>query len=102
MPNLINDSNVHYVKFMRGSAAAWATLQATPTKINNDTLYFIYENAETSTQGKLYLGQKLISGVGEGNVENININDIGDIYIDNENDNFYIIGKVFNNFIENT
>lgn len=84
MPNLINDSNVHYVKFMRGSAAAWATLQATPTKINNDTLYFIYENAETSTQGKLYLGQKLISGVGEGNVENININDIGDIYIDNE------------------
>lgn len=25
-----------------------------------------------------------------------------DICIDNENDNFYIIGKVFNNFIENT
>lgn len=25
-----------------------------------------------------------------------------DIYIDDENDNFYIIGKVFNNFIENT
>ncbi len=84
--NLINDPNVHYVKFMRGSITAWETLQTTPEKISNDTLYFIYQNAETSTEGKLYLGQKLISGVGNGgNVSgDISINDLENVYIDDE------------------
>jgi hypothetical protein len=45
MPNLSNDPNVHYVKFMRGSVSAWETLKLTPEKISNDTLYFIYQNA---------------------------------------------------------
>lgn len=71
---------------MRGSTTAWATLKQTPSQISDDTLYFIYENAQTSTEGKLYLGQKLISGAGNsGSVSgNININDIGDVYIDDE------------------
>ena len=51
---------------MRGSVSAWETLKTTPERISNDTLYFIYQNAETSTEGKLYLGQKLISGIGDG------------------------------------
>ena len=68
---------------MRGSIVAWEALQATPEKISDDTLYFIYENAQTSTEGKLYLGQKLISGDGTSS-GTININDIGDVYIDNE------------------
>ena len=86
MPNLSNDPNVHYVKFMRGSVSAWETLKLTPEKISDDTLYFIYQNAQTSTDGKLYLGQKLISGVGNGgsSTGDININDIGDVYIDGE------------------
>ena len=85
VPILSNElPNVHYVKFMRGSTNAWGSLKETPNKISDDTLYFIYENAEHSTEGKLYLGQKLISGVG-GNISgDININDIGDIYIDDE------------------
>ena len=49
---------------MRGSAAAWEALLETPERISDDTLYFIYQNAQTSTDGKLYLGQKLISGTG--------------------------------------
>ena len=70
---------------MRGSVSAWETLKANPENISDDTLYFIYENAETSTDGKLYLGQKLISGVGDGSFTgDININDIGDVYIDDE------------------
>lgn len=86
MPGLNNDSNVHYVKFMRGSTSAWEALKLTPEKISNDTLYFIYQNAQTSTDGKLYLGQKLISGLGNGGNSSgdININDIGDVYIDGE------------------
>ena len=68
---------------MRGSAAAWESLQTMPERISNDTLYFIYEDAQTSTNGKLYLGQKLISGT-DDEISNVNINDIGDIFIDNE------------------
>lgn len=47
----------NYVKFMRGTIAAFNLI---PNK-NDDTLYFIYED-ETSDSGKLYLGEKLISG----------------------------------------
>lgn len=75
--------NIHYVKFIRSSAAAWANLLLTPAKIDDDTLYFIYEASDT-TKGKLYLGQRLISGVGEGDSSSVNISDIGGIYIDDE------------------
>lgn len=47
----------NYVKFMRGTITAFNLI---PDK-NDDTLYFIYED-ETSDSGKLYLGEKLISG----------------------------------------
>lgn len=74
------NSNIHYVKFMRGSPSAWETLLTTPEKISDDTLYFIYE-ANNQRKGKLYLGQKLIGGDNIGG--NIDINDIGDVYINN-------------------
>lgn len=44
----------NYVKFVRGTAAAYAQLK----QKDNDTLYFIYE--EDSAQGQLYLGSKQI------------------------------------------
>ena len=69
---------------MRGSITAWETLKATPEKISNDTLYFIYENEQTSRDGKLYLGLKLISGAGSGATGNINLDDLNDVYIDGE------------------
>lgn len=81
MPTI--NGNIHYVKFIRSSAAAWANLLLTPAKIDDDTLYFIYEASDT-TKGKLYLGQRLISGVEEGDSSSINISDIGGIYIDDE------------------
>lgn len=45
-----------YVKFLRGTPAAWASLG----NKNADTLYFISEDGASS--GSLYLGSKLISG----------------------------------------
>ena len=75
--------NIHYVKFIRSSVTAWTNLLLTPEKIDDDTLYFIYEASDT-TKGKLYLGQRLISGVGEGDSSSVNISDIGGIYIDDE------------------
>ena len=52
----------NYVKFRRGSPAAFqAILDA--GKAERDTLYFIYEEDESTSE--LYLGSKLIAGGGE-------------------------------------
>jgi len=51
---------IPYVKFERGTIAAYNNLK-TNNKLNNDTLYFVYESSDSET-GKLYLGTKLISG----------------------------------------
>ena len=48
----------NYVKFMRGSMAAWQKLPI--ENRNSDTLYFI-TNADDD-EGLLYLGNKLIAG----------------------------------------
>lgn len=71
---------------MRGSTSAWENLLTTPERISDDILYFIYQNAQTATEGKLYLGKKLISGVGNGGSisGDINLSDLGDIFIDEE------------------
>lgn len=77
-----NFSNQSYVKFLRGSISAWEELKTNyPQRIDNDTLYFIYN--ENDTEGKLYLGNKLISGDSSG-AGTINIADLSDIYIDDE------------------
>lgn len=54
----INPTN-DYVKFVRGSKAAFANLQNKA----DDTLYFIYD-AANSEAGSLYLGSRLIGGIG--------------------------------------
>lgn len=65
---------------MRGSVAAWNLLLTTPNKIDNDTLYFIYESNDNVNEGVLYLGQKLISGASQG--ATVNLNNLSDVYID--------------------
>lgn len=61
-----------YVKFMRGSAAAFTNLAVK----DRDTLYFIYE--ETSDEGKLYLGERLIAG---DNIYSTSIDALKDVLI---------------------
>lgn len=50
------NSTINYVKFLRGTPAAWEKV----TNKDNNTLYFISE--PTAEVGSLYLGSKLISG----------------------------------------
>lgn len=54
--------SAQYVKFIRGSEAAYNYLK-TNNRINEDTLYFIYDkNSSLDSQvGKLYMGSTLIS-----------------------------------------
>ena len=68
-------TTVHYVKFMRGTQAMYNELA---TK-DSDTLYFVYTSAGSGT-GKLYLGNKLISG--SSSIDgNISLSDIADVAI---------------------
>lgn len=69
---------VNYVKFMRGTQTLYNSLA---TK-DQDTLYFVHENANDD-HGKLYLGNKLISGSSSNPGGNISISDIQDVLIDN-------------------
>lgn len=66
-------TTVHYVKFMRGTQTMYNELV---TK-DSDTLYFVYTNAQDD-KGKLYLGNKLISG--SSSIDgNISLADLADV-----------------------
>ncbi len=69
---------INYVKFMRGTQALYNSLA---TK-DQDTLYFVYD-AIGDDHGKLYLGNKLISGSSSNIDGDISISDIADIMLDN-------------------
>lgn len=65
----------NYVKFQRGSEQAYNNLAVK----NQDTLYFVYDG-QNPTAGKLYLGERLLSGIGEGTSVKT-INDLEDVII---------------------
>ena len=64
-----------YVKFLRGTPAAWAEISPK----DPDTLYFIANPSDT--KGRLYLGNKLISGGGSGEGSAVTIGDLQDVLI---------------------
>lgn len=53
-------ANPKFVKFQRGSEAAYAAL----AQKEEDALYFIYDKNHPENGGKLYLGETLIGGTG--------------------------------------
>lgn len=69
----------NYVKFKRGTQALYDKLLVK----DSDTLYFVYETAEAG-KGKLYLGNRLISGSSSNIEGTISLSDISDILL-NEN-----------------
>lgn len=69
-------ANINYVKFMRGTQSLYNSLA---TK-DQDTLYFVYGNAGDD-HGKLYLGNKLISGSSSSITGDISIADVADIIL---------------------
>lgn len=68
-----------FVKFSRGLINQYNALRD-HNKLDNDTLYLVYENTN-STTGQLYLGNKLISST---NISSINLSDISDINMPEE------------------
>lgn len=70
-------NNYNFVKFLRGSQAAYDRL----TSYDINTLYFIYdeESSEEQPSGKLYLGRYLIN---DSNLSSIALGDLADTDID--------------------
>ena len=66
----------NYVKFLRGTPAAFEKLAAK----DNNTLYFISEPG--AKNGLLYLGEKLIAGGTSGDISNLSLGDLKDIVVD--------------------
>ena len=52
--------SVKYVRFQRGSQAAYDQLKANG-KLDENTLYFIYSDSNNGS-GSLYMGERIISG----------------------------------------
>ena len=77
---------VNYVKFQRGSQAAYDRLLEL-NRIDNDTLYFIYgENS-----GKLYLGNRLISSDNGSVVEALSLSDLTDVIVSEVKTNSFLV-----------
>lgn len=80
---------INYVKFRRGTPEAFKQLGS---RIEQDTLYFIYKDSEDSAE--LYLGSRKISGDGGVNINSLS--DIKDIVINEIQDKDLLVYDALN------
>ena len=81
---------VNYVKFQRGTQAAYDKLaNAIPSRLDENTLYFIYPEND-STVGKLYLGSRLISG-GDVVLASTSLADLSDVIVESVKANSFLV-----------
>ena len=79
---------VNYVKFQRGSLAAYQTL-LNAGRIDDNTLYFIYPEADASV-GALYMGERIISG-GDIVLESAYLDDLKDVVVAGAGTNSFLV-----------
>lgn len=79
---------VNYVKFQRGSQAAYDALKATG-KLDNDTLYFIYPEGNNAV-GALYMGARVISG-GDITIASATLDDLADVIVNGAGANSFLV-----------
>ena len=89
-----------YVKFVRGTRAAWDILKA-QNEIYDDTLYFIYETKGSST-GVLYLGTTQIGGTDGEQPIPTNLADLGDVDFLNQKANDILVYNGNNQWINSS
>lgn len=78
----------NYVKFQRGTQAAYDALK-TALKLDNNTLYFIYPEEGSST-GALYMGSRVISG-GDTIVTSASLDDLADVVVKGAGTNSFLV-----------
>lgn len=67
-------ATVNYVKFQRGTVQAYENLK-TASKLDNNTLYFIYDASNTD-DGRLYIGSRAIGGGLNGEITLDSLSDV--------------------------
>lgn len=86
---------INYVKFQRGSQAAYDALK-TAGKLDNDTLYFIYPEDNKSV-GALYMGTRIISG-GDITIASATLDDLADVIVKGAGTNSFLVKGVDGNW----
>lgn len=79
---------VNYVKFQRGSQAAYDLLKKNG-QLDNNTLYFIYPENDASV-GALYMGERIISG-GDIVLESAYLDDLKDVIASEAGQNSFLV-----------
>lgn len=79
----------NYVKFQRGSQAAYDKLKAA-NRLEDNALYFIQDPNNLEKNGALYLGKTLISGIND-TLENLTLSSLNDLNITDDLTDGYIL-----------
>lgn len=85
----------NYVKFQRGSQAAYDALK-NAGKLDENTLYFIYAG-DNSSVGALYMGNRIISG-GDITIASATLDDLADVVVSGAGTNSFLV-KEGNNWV---
>ncbi len=86
----------NYVRFQRGSLAAYEALRDAG-QLDPNTLYFIYDGANQSV-GALYMGERIISS-GEITVASASLDDLTDVIIQETGVNSFLVRDENNHWI---
>lgn len=87
---------INYVKFQRGTQAAYDALKAAGS-LDNNTLYFIYDDTNNST-GALYMGNRIISG-GDVTIASASLNDLSDVIVQGAGTNSFLVKDDSGNWV---
>lgn len=87
---------INYVKFQRGSQAAYDALKTAGT-LDANTLYFIYKD-EADSVGALYMGNRIISG-GDITIASARLDDLADVIVKGAGTNSFLIKSEDGNWI---
>ena len=86
---------INYVRFQRGSQAAYQEL-VNRGNVDSNTLYFIYDNKGST--GVLYMGDKLISG-GDTVFTSATLDDLSDVIVQGAATNSFLVKSADGNWI---
>lgn len=86
----------NYVRFQRGSLAAYEALKSAG-RLDENTLYFIYDK-EGSSVGSLYMGDKVISG-GDVTFTSASLDELSDVIVAGAKANSFLVKNDEGNWI---
>lgn len=91
--------SIKYVRFQRGVQAAYDLLKS-QGKLDENTLYFIYDEANNGA-GSLYMGERIISG-GDITFTSASLDQLSDVIVANAETNSFLVKSEDGNWVAKT